>query len=65
MKDMRQPYRIKSITLITYDGKKIPVQLAQSEILSKPLKLVKEQILDAFSTIKDKPVKVILKTQQI
>lgn len=55
------PYVITSAVLITYDGKKIPLENIESEIMTRPIQLTKERILDAFSMMKDKPVDVELK----
>lgn len=41
------PYKITSATLTTYSGRKVEIKL-ESEIFSKPLRVVKEQILDSF-----------------
>lgn len=63
-KDM-SPYVITSAVLITYDGKKIPLENIESEIMTRPIQLTKERILDAFSMMKDKPVDVELKIKHI
>lgn len=57
---MKRPYRIKSVVLITYDGQRIPIEMVSSEIVDKPIKLMKELLLDAFSMMKNKPVDVKL-----
>ena len=44
-----KPYVITSAVLITYDGKKIPLERIRSEIITRPIQLTKERILDAFS----------------
>jgi hypothetical protein len=62
---MRQPYVIEKVTLITYNGTRLPLEIIDHEIITKPVKLVKEQILDAFSTMVDKPVKVLLHVRYI
>ena len=41
------PYMITSATLTTYSGKKVTIDI-ESEILRKPVRIVKEQILDAL-----------------
>lgn len=60
-----KPYIIISMALITYSGKKIPLTVIESHILTKPLKAIKDKLLDAFSTMKDKPVNVELKIKHI
>ncbi len=60
-----KPYVITSAVLITYDGKKIPLERIRSEIITRPIQLTKERILDAFSTMRDKPVDVELKIRYI
>ena len=60
-----KPYVIASAVLITYDGKKIPLEHIESEIITRPVKSTKERILDAFSTMKDKPVDVKLKIKYV
>lgn len=62
---MRQPYVIERVTLITYNGTRLPLEIINHEIITKSVKLVKEQILDAFSTMVDKPVKVVLHVRYI
>lgn len=42
-----KPYRIIEATLITYSGKKESLEI-QSEVLTKPVRIVKEKMLDAF-----------------
>lgn len=59
------PYVITSAVLITYDGKKIPLERIRSEIITRPIQLTKERILDTFSTMRDKPVDVELKIKYI
>ena len=53
------------MSLITYSGRKIPLEIVESQILTKPLKAIKEKLLDGFSTMKDKPVNVELKIKHI
>ena len=60
-----KPYIITSMSLITYIGRKIPLEIVESHILTKPLKAIKEKLLDAFSTMIDKPVNVELKIKHI
>lgn len=62
---MKQPYKIINITLITYSGKRIPVNYMSDEEVKISKKLLKENILDAFSTMDDIPVKVDLKVKTI
>lgn len=40
------PYVITSAVLITYDGKKIPLENIESEIMTRPIQLTKERILN-------------------
>ena len=60
-----KPYVITSSVLVTYDGKKIPLENIESEIITRPIQLTKERILDTFSMMKDKPVDVELKIKHI
>ena len=53
------------MSLITYSGRKIPLAIVESHILTKPLKAIKEKLLDAFSTMIDKPVNIELKIKHI
>lgn len=62
---MSKPYIIQSVILVTYDGKKMPLEIINHNIISKPIKVVKEQILDAFSSMVNKPIKVLLKVRYI
>ena len=41
---MIKPYIIQSATLITYNGRKVPLEIIDHDIISKPVKIVKEQI---------------------
>lgn len=43
-----EPYRITSAILITYSGKRHPIKL-ESEFITKPLRIIKESLLDTFS----------------
>lgn len=60
-----KPYIITELRLITYDGKEIPVELIEREILTEQPRLVKERILDAFKTMKDTPVDVKIKIKLV
>lgn len=62
---MSKPYIIQSATLVTCDGKEMPLEIIDHNIISKPIKVVKEQILDAFSSMVNKPVKVLLEVRYI
>lgn len=55
---MKRSYIIKRIVLITYSGKKIPLDNITTEVINRPLKSVKEAILDAFSNMQDPPVNI-------
>ena len=61
---MKRSYIIKKIILITYD-KKIVFDIIDKGIIDRPIKLVKEEILDTFSTMKDKPVKVKIEKEYV
>lgn len=62
---MKQPYIIEKMIIITYSGNKIPLEIKDNIIMDKPKRLLKESILDQFSSLEDKPVKVILKTRTV
>lgn len=62
---MKQPYIIEKMIIITYSGNKIPLEIKDNIIMDKPKRLLKESILDQFSSLDDKPVKVILKTRTV
>lgn len=62
---MKQPYIIEKMIIITYSGNKIPLEIKENIIMDKPKRLLKESILDQFSSLDDKPVKVILKTRTV
>lgn len=55
---------IRSISLITYSGRKIDVDIIESITLCGSLKLVKK-IVNAFSRMKDKLISVELKIEYI
>lgn len=57
---MKRPYVINSMELITYSGKHILLEILELNVLDKPVKLLKERILDSFSTMVDRPVDVKL-----
>lgn len=68
----RQRNFIKHETLRNYlygshytQRKKLPLTVIESHILTKPLETIKDKLLDAFSTMKDKPVSVELKIKYI
>lgn len=62
---MKQPYIIEKMIIITYSGNKIPLEIKGNIIMDKPKRILKERILDQFSSLEDKPVKVILKTRTV
>lgn len=45
-----KPYRITHIDLIEYSGEKIPIDIT-TFWYRKPLKIVKEELLDQFSKV--------------
>jgi len=57
---MKRPYIIHSMELITYSGRHIPLEIIEMKILDKPIRLLKERILDSFATMVDRPVDVKL-----
>lgn len=59
----KRPYVIQSITLLTYNGSKIPVSVVEERIIDIPIRITKEKALDAFSSMKDNPVDVILESK--
>lgn len=62
---MKRSYVIKKITLITYNGAEIVLDIIDNEIRSKPMKILKENILDVFSTMEDSPVKVNVEVKYV
>lgn len=62
------PYRITQATLTTYSGKKVTVKL-ETDVFSKPLRVVKEILLDGFvKMFKSSPdpfVKIECKTKPL
>ena len=65
MKMSKYPYVIQEITLITYSGRKLHLTIVEKEIIDIPIRLTKKKILDAFASMKDKPVDVKLKVKYI
>lgn len=59
------PCIIQKITLVTYSGKQLPLAIMGKKIIDIPIKLDKSKIIDAFSSMKDKPVDVKLKVSYI
>lgn len=49
---MQEPYIIKSLTLLTYDGRRIPIEVVKSEIIKEPLHKVKNRLYDKFKDFK-------------
>lgn len=62
---MKRSYTIQKIILTTYNGRKISLNNIEIGIINTPINLVKEKILDAFSTMNDNPVKVNIKVKYI
>lgn len=60
-----KPYVITSMALITHSWKKLPLTVIESHILTKPMEVIKDKLIDAFSTMKDKPVSVELKIKYV
>lgn len=60
-----KPYKITHIILITYSGKRIPLEIVSSEIINKPLKSMKEKILDSFKTMTDTPIDCEIKIKYV
>lgn len=62
------PYRITQATLTTYSGKKVTVKL-ETDVFNKPLRVVKEILLDGFvkmcKSSTDPFVKIECKTQTL
>ena len=54
----KRPYVIQSITLLTYNGSKIPVSVVEERIIDIPIRIIKEKVLDAFSSMEDNPVEL-------
>ena len=46
-----KPYVITSMALITHSGKKLPLTVIESHILTKPLETIKDKLLDAVKQI--------------
>ena len=61
----KRPYVIQSITLLTYNGSKIPVSVVEERIIDIPIRIIKEKVLDAFSSMEDNQVDVILKVKYV
>lgn len=61
----KRPYVIQSITQLTYNGSKIPVSVVEERIIDIPIRIIKEKVLDAFSSMEDNPVDVILKVKYV
>lgn len=63
-----EPYRITQATLVTYSGKRHPIHV-KSEVLTKPIRIIKEKLLDAFCQMcrnnSDPFVRIELKTEPL
>lgn len=62
---MSKPYIITSLSLVTYGGRVLPVDLFDQEIIDQPVRLVEDRVLKAFASMKDQPVKVNLKVKYV
>lgn len=60
-----KPYVITAMTLVAYDGAKIPLEVVKREIITRSVKSIKEQILDSFSAMKNRPIDVELKIKYV
>lgn len=60
-------YIVQHLTLITYSGKRIPMEVIGKEIQKMPQRVLKEKILDQFGGMKmpDPVVRVELKVRHI
>lgn len=58
-----KPYIVKGITLVFYDGEREELAVLESRITDRHPRLLKEEILDRFSCMKNPPVKVELKVK--
>lgn len=65
MKMSKSPHIIQEIILITYSGRKLPLTIIDKRIIDTPIRLTKDKILNAFSSMKDKPIDVKLKVKYI
>ena len=63
-----EPYRITQVTLVTYSGKRLPMQV-KSGVLTKPIRIIKDKLLDAFCQMcrnnSDPFVHIELKTEPL
>lgn len=63
-----KPYRITQATLVTYSGKRLPMKV-KSEVLTKPIRIIKDKLLDAFCQMclnnSDPFVRIELKTEPL
>lgn len=63
-----EPYRITQAVLVTYSGKKVPMGV-RSEIQTKPLRIIKEKMLDTFCQMcknsSDPFVRIEVKTEPL
>lgn len=53
-----EPYLIQGMTLVLQSGRRVPMEIVETKVIRKPLKMIKEQVLDTFSKMKDRPVDV-------
>lgn len=60
-------YIVRNLTLITYSGKRLPMEVIEKEIQKIPLKRLKEKILDQFGRMNmpDPVVRVELKVKYV
>lgn len=63
-----KPYKIIAATLTKYSGEKIDIEI-ESEIITKPVRIMKEKILDAicrsYNNQGDPFVKIDVKTKSV
>lgn len=58
-------YVIEGMVLTTYGGKRLPLEVLDRSIRKEPVWKLKEAVLDAFSSMKDPPVRVSLKLRYV
>lgn len=60
-----KPYIIKGMTLKTYSGRRLPLQIIETRIIDRPLRKLKDEILDAFKGMEDPAVDVDIQVKYL
>lgn len=58
-----KPYIITGALAVTYGGRKLPLEVIGSEPITKPLRILEDEVCKKFATMDDPVVRVHFKTK--